>query len=306
MEGEGVPIRYPAIAELEVDSRDRYPNTAFLQLELFNNLTDPANILFPARQSLLSGYFTRIALSQVQLQWKTPNINPRNNRFRWYDDGLGNFYEEVLPVGFYDLSGLGVSMVRVMNLATVAGLYKVDLLNPTGTPYLSITNTAGDDWGFEPLQPLNPVIPDTIIIQKFFQLAGITNRNTHTENPAVIQSFGITATLAYTTYIDFVSDRLAKFAKVKDGMTRQRLGQTNVLSRIYLTPFNTHEQYSGTHPTILSIDYTTPKYIRWNAGEYINDFDLVLYDEFGDQLWWDKDYPEFTTEYQLTIQASET
>lgn len=306
-EGEGTPIRFPAIAELEVSSLDRYPNDGEFILAITNNPTTSSDILFPAKQALLSGYFTRIALSEVQLQWRTPNITPKNNFVYWYDEGLDADFDIELPVNFYDLSGLGVALVANMNQAVGFPKYIVNLVNTVGTDFLEIQTNNGDHWGFQPYFPINPS-PTTIRGQRFFQTAGITRQNFYQLFPNnSVQRFGLTTNLSYTPYIDVVSDRLAKFAKVKDGMTRQFQGQTAILARLYLTPFNTKEQYCGNHPFQMAIDYTTPKYIRWNPGEYINDFDLLLYDQFGELLWCDPvNYPEFVTEYQLTIQASET
>ena len=311
MSEEGVPIRPPAIAELEIDSLDRYAKTLD---GAFNRLLTPSSsssILFPAQQSLLSGYFTRIACSEFQLMWRTPTINPYNNRFTVseFAGGVPIPYQITMPIGFYDLSGLATTMVAQLN--AVNNRWKAELLTTTNTqePFIRITNTANNPWGFDFAAPVSNQANKPIF--KFYDTVGITSVNFVPPDPAVptavFQDFGITAPLVYTPYVDLVSDRLAKFAKVKDGMTRQYQGQTNVLARIYLTPFNTHQRFIGDHPLTLAIDYTTPKYIRWNPEEYINDFDLTLYDQYGDLLWCDPiNYPQYMTEYQFTLQASET
>jgi hypothetical protein len=111
--------------------------------------------------------------------------------------------------------------------------------------------------------------------------------------------------LAYTEYFDIVSDNLAKFSKVKDAMTRQYQGQTNVLARVFLTPYSTRQESTDyfSLPFKLAVDYTTPKTVRWLPNEFVNDFDLKLYDQYGELLYWDE---QNSTEYQLNIQASET
>ena len=303
MEGEGVPIRYPAIAELEVDSRNRYSITGYGPVNQYFAQSSPYQYRFQSRQSLISGYFNRIALSEFQMQWRTPNITPRNNRFAWYDVALGQGYIADMRVSFYDLSGIGVEMAFQMNGATAPGTYTVQLLTRYGQEYLQIRRTGNTNFYFE-LQTGPQPNEDTPIIAKFYNTVGITPLN---QNPQFFQDFAFATPLTYTDYIDIVSDGLAKFAKVKDSMTRDYQGQTSVLARVYLTPFGTKEKYPAAKPFSMAIDYTTPKYIRWNPEEFVNDFDITVYDQYGDVLWWDPVlYPWFNTEMQFTLQVSET
>ena len=310
-EGEGVPIRPPAIAELEVDTLDRYGKTLEGEFNRLLTPTSSSSILFPAQQSLLSGYFTRIAVSSFQLFWRTPTINPYNNRFTVSEYvGMGAIpYQITMPIGFYDLSGIATTMVAQLN--AVNNRWRAQLITTTNTaePFIRITNTANNPWGFDFAAPTSNQVNKRIF--KFYDTVGITSLNFTPPDPAVptavSQDFAQTASLIYTPYVDIVSDRLGKFAKVKDNMTRQVQGQTNVLARIYLTPFNSRERFIGDFPLSLAVNYSAPKYIRWNPEEYINDFDLSLYDQYGDLLWCDPvNYPQYVTEYQFTLQASET
>jgi hypothetical protein len=429
MEHEGTPIRFPAIAELEVDSLDRY-------LSPFPAAPTPStNILFPARQSLMLGYFTRIALSELQLFYNCPNITPRNNTISWIArTGVSPYTwtayrnipitPDVNQAQWADLSGVLHMAVDAMNTAEGGTPYQAVIRTQPYNPAVSygvIERTDGDEfdflgrtnqsfrfsyladtvnvaappndgfitwddanqlisavlninttdssgnstnpliqdlllgdeiilrdsanpenyqrWAVQARPELNPIAPppdyyevpvalitanppgfqfvnnqrmtvevkflsDEQTTQKFFKTCGFTQfglgYSVDTEQVLVYSG----ASLAYTRYIDFDSDVLAKFAKVKDGMTRQLQGQTNVLARVYLTAFNTKEKtYIATEPFSIAVDYSTPKNIRWNPMEYLNDFDITLRDEYGDELYWS---PEYSTEYQLTIQVSET
>ena len=303
MEGEGVPIRFPAIAELEVDSRNRYDVTGYGPVEQFIGQKSPYQFSFQSRQSLISGYFNRIALSEFQMQWRTPNVTPRNNKISWLDTEDNITRTVDLPVSFYDLSGLGFAMNFYMNFSLPSPRFRVELRNRFGQDYLRLIQINGFPFRF--VLPVGlQANPDTPIICKFYNTAGITTLN---ENQQVFQDFAFATPLTYTDYIDIVSDGLAKFAKVKDSMTREFQGQTAILARVYLTPFNTKEQYPAIRPFTMAVDYTTPKYIRWNPQEYVNDFDITVYDQYGDILWWDGvNYPWFNTEIQFTLQVSET
>lgn len=330
MEGEGVAIRYPAIAELEVDSRDRYPTGAFI--------LDPAqiktssDILFPARQSLLTGYFTRLGLSQVNLQWNTPNINDYNNEFRftarYFDQSavstITSTYIVSLDTGFHDQEELATNMAELMgfnmfdppltgfstifvpdnaqsepNFNTDDWFVKVNDSSPLVSTFAS-TFMSSLNFRFE--RPLSNAPPQE---RKFWITA---ERNWFTFAPGFTRfeyAFSGNASLAYTEYIDIISDNLSKYSKVKDSMTRQFQGQTNVLARVFLVPYSSRQEKANYYskPFYLAIDYTTMKNMRWSPGEYLNDFDLKLIDQYGELLYWD---PDYGTEYQLNLQVSET
>ena len=69
-EPESVPIRTSAYAQLVVNSTDRY-NSFIEQLE---NPTTSSNWILQRPNYLLQGYFYRIGISQVQIQWNLNTI----------------------------------------------------------------------------------------------------------------------------------------------------------------------------------------------------------------------------------------
>lgn len=72
----GTPIRYPSAALLCVDSED----TKRFNAQGFRIDTNvPSEIYVNQQRPLMFGYMTRVALTEVQFQWNTPNINPRNS-----------------------------------------------------------------------------------------------------------------------------------------------------------------------------------------------------------------------------------
>lgn len=306
---DGQTIRFPALAELQVDSQDRYNE----EFPAASNVLPSNNILFPAQQALLYGYFNRIAVADAQVQWRTPNINPYNNTFSWnsyspnYAGGVSTFTSSIFT-GFFNPTTLGARIQATMNSTESLGGGGVGPLYSTITTdlgdgqlqsvvYKQAAGNQGTEFSFTTaLGPLKQ------ISQKFYKTVDLNPQKLNNQSTfnTVIEN---TADLAYTHYFDIVSDRLAKYSKVKDAMTRQKNGQTNVVARVFLTPYNNKEQYVGTYPFNMAIDYTTPKYIRWSPSEALYDFDLKLYDEYGQPLYWS---PTWSTEYQLNIQASET
>lgn len=298
VEHDGTPIRPPASAEFVMDSLDRYA-TPFEQL----TGNEPANDFILSRgQALLYGYFTRLAIAQIQLQYRLPTITPRNNTLV-LTDAAQNIYTVDLSGGFY-------------NPTQLAAMIQAQVLALPGTPFPAFTAA---------YNPATGGIVLSCATVQFIVDAQYDNNPTNTQNAAATAiTIGATrdnlSTLAntqvlgppqlsYTRYIDVVSDRLTKFQRVKDGTTKAPKNQTAIVARIYLTAPNTTDQISattgiGSTPFNLCVDYNTPKHIKWSPNEALNELDFRLYDEWGDLLYWDADLAP--TEFQMTILASET
>jgi hypothetical protein len=322
MEHKGTPIRFPAVAELQVDSRDRYTDP----IQFANAPTTSSDILFPAKQSLLLGYFTRIGVSDLQLEWRTPNINSYNNTVQWNSEyvvslsPLSTFistYTATLPIDFYNRSSLIQAVCKEMSLTEQNGVAAPPLYTPLNPPpreqerdcivqknpfYVS---TFGTEFQFLTKSEFNSSMNQSTIVlpstQKFFNTTQIYGFQTLLNQDNLL--IDPLSDLCYTRYFDIVSDNLVKYSKVKDSMTRQKQGQTNVIARVYMTPYNNKERFPCNEPFNMAVDYSTPKNMRWLPLEYLNDFDLKLYDQYGEVLFW---APVFSTEYQLNIHASET
>jgi hypothetical protein len=85
--GEGVNIREPSTALFGVSSIDRY-QTLNNSLELLasenspsnpQTLSSPFDFAINNANNLLSGFFTRIAVNEIQFRWTIPTLTSRNN-----------------------------------------------------------------------------------------------------------------------------------------------------------------------------------------------------------------------------------
>ena len=298
-EHPGVPQRPPASAELVMDSLDRYTDP-------FERLTGqiPANDFTISRnQALLYGYFTRLAITQILLEYRIPTITPRNNTLVLTTSPAQNIYTVTLPEGFYSATSLAAAIEQAV-------------LALPGNPFAGFTATAGNDFGGITLDSpgvqfivdaqYNNVPEDIYNASRTAITVGATPANLTTA--ANTQVLGAPQ-LTYTRYIDLVSDRMTKFQRVKDATTKFPKNQTSIIARMYLTPPNQSNQITatagiGSVPFDICIDYNTPKHIKWSPDEAVNELDFRLYDEYGDLLYWDKDLAP--TEFQLTVLASET
>lgn len=137
---DGTPIRYPSQALLCVDSANtqvfepiRYaagvisnPSTAGLRIDD----KTPAEIQVNKQAPLMFGYMTRVSLTEVNLDWNTPNVNDRNRYLTialWYtpdapvsDPEIIGYARIELVQKFYTLPELTKALQAELN-ATVTG-----------------------------------------------------------------------------------------------------------------------------------------------------------------------------------------
>jgi hypothetical protein len=97
-EAGGVDIREPSTALLGISSIDRYrqglnvPQVSPITTQGSSTLSSPYDFnLTTLGQNLLTGFFTRLAVNEVQFRWTLPTITARNNRMYIYVAPNNNF-----------------------------------------------------------------------------------------------------------------------------------------------------------------------------------------------------------------------
>jgi hypothetical protein len=85
----GVDVREPSTALLGISSIDRYrqglPFVEVSPLQNSNILTSPYNFqITTPGQNLMAGFFTRMAVNEVQFRWTLPTLTARNNKMYIY------------------------------------------------------------------------------------------------------------------------------------------------------------------------------------------------------------------------------
>ena len=107
---EGVNVRNPSTANLGVSSIDRYGTNVYVQGEQnpanTATLSSPYDFSIGQNQNLMNGFFTRLAVSEVQFRWTMPTLTSRNNKI--YITSGGTDYLITVPEGWYDI-GAGAS-----------------------------------------------------------------------------------------------------------------------------------------------------------------------------------------------------
>ena len=297
-EGDGVPQRPPANANLLIDSEDRYTSLSAKFGGWLGQQIPGNDFIISRKQALLYGYFTRLTISQIQLNYRIPTIYPGINNELLFETNAVKDIIVTLDSGYYDASGLAQEIQQKVLAIVGTPIPDFTCIYSPFVGGMVMTSSAGFSIGVQ------NVIGDTSDADKklWSHTAYTIGANISNAQASTTQVLS-TPNLLYTKYIDIVSDRLTKFQRVKDADTNL-INKTNVVARIYLTAPNTRVDpnvYGG--PFNICWDPNSAKNIKWSPNETINELDFRLYDEFGDLIPWNEIN---NTEFQITILASET
>ena len=280
------PIRNPASAFFNINSIDRYASAQYPTAQ-FALLTEDAARLAatPASsynmnlgRNLMSGYFHRLTVTDVNIQFNIPTINIQNYLFTFFtgnaETGDLAFFVVRLPYGYYTFEELASKMQQSIKAVVAGTPYEVPDLtvnwadggggsgagftfqsnNPNITIALSTTFPAGYtgtprvDFPLEgSIQPGTSLAQALRAMYKFYLMIGATTAvldRVHT----VLVTAPSYPTLIYTSYVDIISNKLSQFMRVKDSETSWS-PDTSVITRIYLT-----NQGTITAPTVQYTD----------------------------------------------------
>jgi len=308
-EHPGIPQRPPAYAHLLIDSRDRGEEADGLLKENANDFILSAK----GNAALLYGYFTRVAITQVNFDWFVPTL-------------LANYWDSVRVTN--TTTGNTATINLITAGATTSGYFTPDDLATVledalkatagvGNAALTVTYNAlygGLEYATNDgsaLQFVSPLAADPTRgplyknLLKTYRVLGISNAMMST---AVNTNIG-SPVRGPTSYVDILSERLTKFQRVKDADTDQSVPRSTQIARLYLCPPGQRVIVSNTssvggEPFTICVDYNTPKQIKWSPNEALYQVDLQVRDMDGDLLPWDGETANW--EYQLTCVASET
>ena len=333
VENPGQPIRQPAVSVLTIDTADR----RIFDVNGFRvDTTSPNEIYINKQQTLMNGYITRIALTELNLEWNCPNViasGPCKNNTLLFEQGSGPTgpvtasYTLSVPEGFYTPNELAARIQDTLNTDAVFGAtnwfcrynFNQNASFDLGRP------TAGIYWR---IRPQNQNSADDLC-----NLMGFTTM----PSGFYYILIGSYASMTYTPYFDIVSNQLTKKQNVNDNSTSFITGH-NLLARIYINnagfterldltpadvtqpPENAATPIIGCRPFALHLEFQNPKQIYWDTKEFINAIDLRLIDYKGRTLYAQNQGSAVintvggiviasagdSSEFQLTLQITET
>ena len=152
-------------------------------------------------------------------------------------------------------------------------------------------------------------------VWKFYRIIG-TTRLSFTGYPANIPTPVIVTGAPNwlpTDYIDIVSKTLTNYKDTKDTNTSEQ-APLGVLGRIYLTDsFRTvisatgycDPNCIGAAPITFTKKWSSPNWSQWSPNQAITSIDITLLDMWGDVIYWNNQTGCATTEWEMTLMASE-
>lgn len=302
------PIRQASTANFLINTSDRIN---------FDG-SSAGNFLITKQQSLLNGFFTRLAVTELALNWNIPNIYSQlaypdtSNNYVTFDICGATVQRKAtvtfLTGSYFPGEFLNTLVSRYNNLPSATRDSTTIAVTSTGSQY-TLTMTGGtfrfiiaDNvnsamGGFFPkVLPAAPRVSSYTYQTSAFLLAGATPTSSW-------QRFGVQG--APPRYLDFVCSQLTYNQSLKDGTTGDF--DKDVLLRYYMAYDNDSTQVDslgfpltlGYKPFYTRRTYNPPKQIRWTANQPVGSLKFEVYDDLGNLY----DYPGF--DWYMTVQVSE-
>jgi len=285
VEDRAVTIRPSSTALFCIDSEDRY---ASLTASRGAVLTSPYSFSINRNQSLLNGFFKRIALTEIVFPYYIPNVNSRTSELFYDSSVAGSNRSITIGEAFYTPSQLA-SAVQTALIAD--GATGVTVTYTDGRFYVDAG--VGNTIDFFPSSN-PPTIPSTSTFQ-LFDLMGFTTAN---GTPARTQTSMVTR-CRYTEYLDIVCSQLTYNQDLKDGSSDPV--NRDILARVYLEGENDQpigvyttlapttvttvpNTVPGTYPFTIYRQFKNPKQIKWNETQPLGNLTFQVYDSHGDLL----------------------
>lgn len=296
--GPAMTQRPASTALLTIDSEDRYQNYN----DANDNPTSPYNFTIRKNENLMAGFFTRLAVTEVNFPWTIPNINPRTYQIEVSYDISGSltaFASLLITPGFYTPIQLAQELQRKIRLldpglsafTMVYGNTSVGFPGPIPN-FTYKTNVANNTIGFSPLPYNTQAYPYPPTSKQLFNVLGFTDANSN----LLPQSSGKETYCQSIRYVDIVCNQLTSVSALKD-QTSQAVVR-DMLCRIYLGDGNGSGQSTvsadasgangitfcppGCAPLTIYRNFTNPKQIQWLPNQNIPGFlQFQIYDDTG-------------------------
>ena len=278
------PIRQASTANFVIDSTDRFG---------YKSGMTAGNFLIQKKNSLLNGYFTRVAVSEVNLDWGLPNVYDLSGGQYWFANvtvdvtGQAIYYAQV-PAGIYTVASALDALVVALNAVTSPAVFSIVT---TTANQVTLHSTVGYRFSAG-----TSARPQNLVSQLGFTYgaSGVSYVTDKTLYPTQWGNGSDSANVApypYTDlrrirYIDIVSDQLTYNQALRDGSTS--LQYTDILCRYYIS--NTSDPLSfDKYGFPIYPEYTRftqnrifpfPKQIRWLPNMPIGQVSFQVYADY--------------------------
>ena len=276
-----------------VDSEDRFSSyTQSRAVTGLSNNATPYNFQITRNESLMNGFASRIAVSEVNFPWCIPNINPKTAQITITYEVSGQPVS--LPTTFNFLTGFSKpSSIAAALEQAVQGL-NPSLAGATVTygdasnPVFAYQTNSTTKIAFSPLPYNSSIYPCPDSTKQLFDLLGFTNANSQL---SLGGNGGFTLCQAIR-YVDIVSVNLV-YNQANPDVMSQKVAR-NSLCRVYLgdanltgnvDPANSNFCPPGCAPFTIYRNFTNPKQIQWMGNQPIpGTLQFTVFDDTGAPL----------------------
>ena len=294
--------RPTSTALLAIDSEDRFADytvSRAVNRAAFNVLNaTPYNFTISKAESLLNGFLTRLAVTEINMPWAIPNINVKTNKIQWSAQvGPAPVTTGVitLSMGFYTPSQLAATLQTAIRAATGIATFILQygntLVAQGNTPsFAYTTGTPGTDIAFSPMPANTAAYPYGANTKQLFDVLGFS-----IPGNSILAPFAITNRYTFcqaVRYVDIVCLQLTYNQALKDTMS-QSIARDS-LCRIYLgdagIPGNVDPSAPGfcppgCAPFTIYRNFASPKQIQWLGNQPVpGKLAIEVYDDAGDLL----------------------
>jgi hypothetical protein len=310
-----VTTRPASTAVFGIDSDDRY--TDYNQRRV--NPSYPFSFNVTKNESLLNGFFTRLAVTEFRLNWTLPNISSA-----WGNDQINIAW---LAGGVPPPAGATITMPTAFyTVQSFCEVFQALVRAIPGNPLPSFTATRAAD-GTIVMESntattiqFGPLVT-SVALAKQRQLFDMLSLPPPTAFAATVLS-GI-PNMRATDYIDIVSPQITYNQDLKDAASAPIV--RDMLVRIYLDEsckpiaeptyvtdeappvtsfpsFTNGDDVNGVLPFVIYRQFANPKQVQWNNAQPLGNVTFELYDDQGrsiQDLWTRQFAPTSATGYRF-------
>jgi hypothetical protein len=300
---DAVTERSPAYAILGIDSEDRfkdYVEARAATLDTYNS--SPYDFQITKNESMMNGFFTRLALTEINFPWMIPNINGKTREVGFeYQIGAAPAVSTTLTLdyGFTtpgEIATILQNAIRALDpgLSTFVmtyGTVQPSLANAESLPIFSYNPPLSVQVRFFPLTYNSSAYPFPPTTKQLFDVLGFSNANTILGGGEL---YGRGTYCQAIRYIDIVCSQLTYNQALKDTMSQTVARDT--LCRLYIgdgpytgtstmDPSDADFCPPGCAPFTIYRQFTNPKFIRWLPNQPVQgNLRFQVFDDDGNLL----------------------
>jgi len=293
---ETVTTRPSSTSLLTIDSEDRYNGdytiSRFAREGPGPNIS-PYDFTINKKESLMNGFFTRIAVTELVMNWAVPNINVKSSKIQVIAvTGTITYFTITVPLGFYTPKELAAALQSAVRSGS-GGLLNgaVVTYGANGFPVFGYgvgSGSTATSMAFVPMDYNSTAYPYPATTKQLFDVLGFTGNNTI---PASGNAYGITSFAQWCRYVDIVSPQMTYNQPLKDTSTQPV--SRDALCRVYLDQitgaFNQNIANldgdaftpTGSTPFVIYRNFASPKQINWTPNQPVGQLTFQVYDDTG-------------------------